>query len=198
MRLLIRNGKPGKLPLDFEISRVALHSVGPGQPMRFEATLVNPKPIGNIQSSGYFGPFQQENPGETPVRGSYSFTHADLATFKGIGGILSSTRKIAGPAQPSSGGWRGKRARLPAGHRQSPHAAAHDLSRGRRRHQRRYLSAAGGGAAGPLAVHGKRVGRQGTGAATERCMATTSPWTWRWTGRGSRTFSSWPSAPSPQ
>jgi hypothetical protein len=97
VRLLIRNGKPGKLPLDFEISRVALHSVGPGQPMRFEATLVNPKPIGNIQSSGYFGPFQQEHPGETPVRGSYSFTHADLATFKGIGGILSSSGKYGGP-----------------------------------------------------------------------------------------------------
>ena len=97
VRLLVRNGKPGKLPLDFEISRVVLHSVGPGQPMRFEATLVNPKPIGNIQSSGYFGPFQQENPGETPVRGSYSFTHADLATFKGIGGILSSSGKYAGP-----------------------------------------------------------------------------------------------------
>jgi hypothetical protein len=97
VRLLIGNSKPGKLPLDFEISRVALHSVGPGQPMRFEATLVNPKPIGNIQSSGYFGPFQQDDPGETPVSGSYSFTHADLATFKGIGGMLASTGKYQGP-----------------------------------------------------------------------------------------------------
>ncbi len=97
VRLVIGTSKPGKLPLDFEISRVALHSIGPGKPMQFEATLVNPKPIGDIQSSGYFGPFQQDSPGETPVWGSYSFTHADLATFKGIGGILASTGKYQGP-----------------------------------------------------------------------------------------------------
>ena len=56
LRLLIGTSKPGKLPLDFEISRIALHSIGPGQPMKFEATLVNPKPIGDIQSNGIFRP----------------------------------------------------------------------------------------------------------------------------------------------
>jgi hypothetical protein len=96
-RLLIGTSKPGKLPLDFEISRVVLEKVGPGQPMKFDATLVNPKPVGEIQSSGYFGPFQQESPGETPVRGSYFFNHANLATFKGIAGTLSSTGKYQGP-----------------------------------------------------------------------------------------------------
>ncbi len=97
LRILIGNGKPGKLPLDFEVSRIALHSIGPGKPMQFEATLVNAKPIGDIQSQGYFGPFNQESPGDSPVWGSYSFTHANLATFKGIGGILASTGKYQGP-----------------------------------------------------------------------------------------------------
>ena len=97
LRLLIGTSKPGKLPLDFEISRIALHSIGPGKPMQFEATLVNPKPIGDIQSTGYFGPFQQESPGDSWVSGSFSFTHADLATFKGIGGMLASTGKYQGP-----------------------------------------------------------------------------------------------------
>lgn len=96
-RLLIGTSNPGKLPLDFEISRIALYSVGPGRPMKFDATLVNPKPIGDIQSSGYFGPFQQDSPGETPVWGTYSFNHANLATFKGIAGTLSSTGKYEGP-----------------------------------------------------------------------------------------------------
>lgn len=63
LRILIGTSKPGKLPLDFEVSGITLHSVGPGKPMQFEATLVNPKPIGDIQSSGYFGPFNQESPG---------------------------------------------------------------------------------------------------------------------------------------
>ena len=97
LRILIGTSKPGKLPLDFEVSRITLHSIGPGKPMQFESTLVNPKPIGDIQSSGYFGPFDQASPGDSPVWGSYSFTHADLATFKGIGGILASTGKYQGP-----------------------------------------------------------------------------------------------------
>ena len=97
LRLLIGTSKPGKLPLDFEIGRIALRSIAPGKPLQFQATLVNPKPLGSIQSSGYFGPFQQESPGDTPVSGSYFFTHADLATLKGIGGILSSTGKYQGP-----------------------------------------------------------------------------------------------------
>jgi hypothetical protein len=97
LRILIGTSKPGKLPLDFEVSRIVLHSVGPGKPMQFEATLVNPKPIGDIQSSGYFGPFNQASPGDSPVWGAYSFTHADLATFKGIGGMLASTGKYEGP-----------------------------------------------------------------------------------------------------
>jgi hypothetical protein len=97
LRILIGNGKAGKLPLDFEVSRIALHSIGPGKPLQFEATLVNPKPIGDIQSTGYFGPFNQESPGDSPVWGSYSFTHADLATFKGISGTLASTGRYQGP-----------------------------------------------------------------------------------------------------
>jgi len=96
-RLLIGTSKPGKLPLDFEISRIRLQSVGPGQPMKFDATLVNPKPKGDIHSIGYFGPFLEGSPGDSLVSGSYIFTHADLSVFKGIGGMLSSTGKYQGP-----------------------------------------------------------------------------------------------------
>ncbi len=95
-RLIIGTSKPGNLPLDFELSRIVLHSIGPGKPMKFEATLVNARPRGNIQSSGYFGPFDAHHPGESPVSGDYVFTHADLSDFKGIGGILSSTGKYQG------------------------------------------------------------------------------------------------------
>jgi hypothetical protein len=95
-RLILETSKPGKVPLDFEISNVTMKSVGANQPMWFHATLVNPKPIGNIDSTGYFGPYNTRRPGDSPVRGKYSFTHADLATFKGIGGILSSTGTYQG------------------------------------------------------------------------------------------------------
>jgi hypothetical protein len=95
-QLIINTYKPGKAPLDFEISHLNMKDIGPGQPMPFEATLVNPKPVGNIQSKGTFGPFHEDAPRETPVSGNYSFTHADLGTLKGISGILSSTGEYRG------------------------------------------------------------------------------------------------------
>lgn len=94
--LILETNKPEKIPLDFEISHLKLESIGAGQPMKFHAILTNPKPIGDIDSSGYFGPFATSSPGDSPVRGEYKFSHADLGTLKGIGGILSSTGKYEG------------------------------------------------------------------------------------------------------
>jgi hypothetical protein len=88
--LIIENGKPGKVPLNFIIDKIQLRSVAAGQPMRFHAVLVNPRPVGNIESTGDFGPFNAHSPGDTPVDGRYTFRDADLSTIKGIGGILSS------------------------------------------------------------------------------------------------------------
>jgi hypothetical protein len=95
-RLLINTSKPGKPPLEFAIGQLKMKDVGPGQPMQFDATLVNPKPVGDIQSTGLFGPWQQDSPRDTPVQGDYSFTNADLSTIKGIGGMLSSTGQYSG------------------------------------------------------------------------------------------------------
>jgi hypothetical protein len=95
-KLLINTRKPGKAPLAFEIGTLKMRDVGPDQPMPFEATLVNPKPVGDIRSRGKFGPLREDAPRSTPVSGEYSFSHADLGTLKGIGGILSSTGKYHG------------------------------------------------------------------------------------------------------
>ena len=89
--LVLLTNKPGKVPLDFRISKLRMTSVGAGRPMSFHAILPNPKPVGNIDSIGDFGPYNSESPGDTPVRGKYTFTHADLGPLKGIAGILSST-----------------------------------------------------------------------------------------------------------
>jgi len=94
--LLINTSKPGKPPLEFAIHDLRMKDIGPGQPMHFDATLVNPKPVGDIQSTGLFGPWNESDPRDTPVQGDYSFSNADLGTLKGIGGILSSTGKYEG------------------------------------------------------------------------------------------------------
>ena len=95
-KLIINTTKPGKAPLEFDIGNLKMKGVGPGQPMPFEATLVNPKPTGDIQSAGEFGPFNEDNIRDTPVHGEYSFTNADLGTLPGIGGILSSKGRYSG------------------------------------------------------------------------------------------------------
>jgi hypothetical protein len=95
-QLIINTSRTDKPPLEFDIESLKMTTIGPGSPMHFDAKLTNPKPVGEIVSSGLFGPWQADSPRDTPVSGSYSFDHADLSTIKGIGGILSSTGKYSG------------------------------------------------------------------------------------------------------
>ena len=44
--------------------------------MPFEATLTNAIPPGEIQTQGSFGPWQPENPGDTPVDGVFAFKYS--------------------------------------------------------------------------------------------------------------------------
>jgi hypothetical protein len=94
--LLILPKKAGKDPLDFDIHDLILKSVGAGKPFSFRGNLKNAKPVGEIATKGDFGPWQLNDPGSTPVSGSYTFTDADLGPFPGIGGTLSSTGQYSG------------------------------------------------------------------------------------------------------
>ena len=95
-RLILETDDPGKEAKDFELRQVTLRDVGPNASWHYAATLVNAIPRGDIQASGNFGPWETDDPGDSPVSGTYRFDHADLSTIKGIGGILSSTGKFKG------------------------------------------------------------------------------------------------------
>jgi hypothetical protein len=95
-KVVIETSNPAKKPLEFAISSLTLTDVGAKKPFNYDATLVNPKPVGDVHSTGHFGPWQNDNPRDTPMDGNYEFTHADLSTIHGIGGILSSTGKFGG------------------------------------------------------------------------------------------------------
>lgn len=95
-RLVIETAKPGKDPKDFELQRIVMHDVGPNAPWRYDATLINAVPKGDIHAVGTFGPWNTESPGDSSVTGHYTFDHADLNTIKGIGGILSSIGEFTG------------------------------------------------------------------------------------------------------
>jgi hypothetical protein len=95
-KLLLETSKPGKLPVQIAIARLKLTNVGAASQMHFTAELTNPKPVGTIHTSGTFGPWLTADPGESPIDGSYLFQDADLASFKGIAGILTSTGNYKG------------------------------------------------------------------------------------------------------
>lgn len=95
--LTLMPSDPSKTPMQFTIHALTLKRVGAHKPMHFEAQLVNPKPIGNIDTSGTFGPWDSDQPSSSYIKGTYSFTHADLSTTHGIAGMLSSKGKYSGP-----------------------------------------------------------------------------------------------------
>jgi hypothetical protein len=95
--LLILPRDPARAPREFRLHHLELRSVDLDRPATFSASLRNPVPAGEIETSGTFGPWNGDNPAATPVRGNYVFQHADLGTLKGLRGILRSTGKFSGP-----------------------------------------------------------------------------------------------------
>lgn len=98
---VLETSKPDKLPLDFAIAHFEVTDTGGGyihngSIMHYVAALTNPRPVGIVHTTGTIGPWQNTDPGETAIQGDYTFDHADLASFKGIAGTLSSTGKYQG------------------------------------------------------------------------------------------------------
>ncbi len=92
----LENSNSAKSPLEFDIQSLKVAHIGSSGSMGFEATLTNPRPRGIIVTRGNLGPWAADDPGTTPVKGSYSFENADLGTFKGISGTLNSTGRYQG------------------------------------------------------------------------------------------------------
>jgi hypothetical protein len=88
VKLFIESGKPGKEPLEFDVNKLDLAHIGPSQASTYTAELMNPTPRGLIQAKGNFGPWNSEDPRQTPVSGDFIFSNADLNTIKGLGGTL--------------------------------------------------------------------------------------------------------------
>jgi hypothetical protein len=95
--LAIQSSKPDRPPRTFVIHDLTLVDAAFDRPVRFEAQLTNPKPLGEIQTSGQFGPWVPDDPSQSRVAGDYHFAKADLGTIKGIGGTLESRGSFIGP-----------------------------------------------------------------------------------------------------
>jgi hypothetical protein len=92
----ILRAKVDKPTLVFAIHKLKIKSFEPNHPAAFHATLQNPRPIGEIEVDGELGPWDAQEPSLTPLSGKYEYSHADLGTFPGISGYLSSKGEFAG------------------------------------------------------------------------------------------------------
>ena len=95
-RLEVVPRNPHKMPWVWDIHNLVMRGLGNGDGATFEALLTNPKPRGEIELEGKFGPWATDDPEQTPLSGDYIFKSANLNTIKGIAGMLSSTGKFSG------------------------------------------------------------------------------------------------------
>ena len=95
-RLVIIPDKKDAEPKVWAIHHLTMHKLGAPKSWPFEATLTNAVPPGEIDVQGGFGPWNRDDPGETPMNGQFTFAKADLSVFKGIAGTLSSHGRFDG------------------------------------------------------------------------------------------------------
>jgi hypothetical protein len=95
--MLRKAGDADKPPNQFEIHNLRLENFSFDQPASFQALLTNPRPRGLIHTQGDFGPWDADDPSQTPVGGDYTFQNADMSTLKGLKGTMQSTGHFQGP-----------------------------------------------------------------------------------------------------
>ena len=95
-RLTIIPSEEGRQPKVWAIHDLHMKSVAVGKSMEFEASLTNAVPPGEIVTRGSFGPWRQDEPGETPLDGVFQFDHANLGVFNGISGVLTAHGQFGG------------------------------------------------------------------------------------------------------
>lgn len=95
-RLVIIPRAREKSPRVWAIHDLTMQSVSFGRAMPFEATVTNAIPTGEVHTKGSFGPWRADDPGATPLEGTFTFAGADLSVFKGVSGILSAHGEFGG------------------------------------------------------------------------------------------------------
>lgn len=77
-------------PRDFLIHELVLRSFSFENPAKFRTVLTNPLPAGEIVSEGEFGPWRADQPADTPISGSFEYSHVNFSSIKGLSGTMSS------------------------------------------------------------------------------------------------------------
>ena len=88
--------KPNTDSYKIDIQKLNLHNVAKDSPISFDAALWDSKPSGHITSTGRFGPWNADDPGSTPVQGSFRYENVKLNSLPGLNGTLGSQGNYTG------------------------------------------------------------------------------------------------------
>jgi hypothetical protein len=85
--------------LRFLVPDLSMQHVVANKPFSFKAVVRMPVPPGDVNVSGTAGPWNDANPGQTPISGDFILANADLGAFKGIDGKLAAKGQFRGLLQ---------------------------------------------------------------------------------------------------
>lgn len=88
--------RPHNQPLHFVIHDLDVVDAGVERAMQFTATMTNPYPAGRVATSGAFGPWNRDDPTQTPLAGTFNFPNGDLSSINGISGHTAATGMYTG------------------------------------------------------------------------------------------------------
>jgi hypothetical protein len=89
-------GQNGKGSYHLDLRDLKLYGIKRNQAFRYTAVLENTVPPGEIHANGSFGPWSPDEPGSTPVDGTFDYNHVQLNKLPGISGILDAHGKFSG------------------------------------------------------------------------------------------------------
>jgi len=92
----IESSTPGAAPLHFDIENLQLKDLSVTTAIPYEADIVYERPAVRVHLSGSFGPWNNGNPGATPLDGSYSTSNIHLDGAAGLNGRLTSSGQFSG------------------------------------------------------------------------------------------------------
>ena len=86
-------------PLHFDFPQLRVKNYSPSRAADFSARVSGLDPHADVEASGSFGPWNQQNPSLTPLGGTYTMQASNLATVPGLKGILSAQGRFEGVLQ---------------------------------------------------------------------------------------------------
>lgn len=88
-----------KQRLRFAVPQLAMRNVRANKPFAYQAVVRLPEPPGDVNINGTAGPWNDADPGLTPISGNFILANADLGTFHGIAGKLNGKGEFRGQLQ---------------------------------------------------------------------------------------------------